>query len=63
MQNTINLYKGAASYVLNGKTINLSGKIIVQDGIMLVPIEGFEDFFGYAINYDSIARILEVSIP
>ena len=62
-QNTINLYKGAASYVLNGKTINLSGKIIVQDGIMLVPIEGFEDFFGYAINYDSIARILDVSIP
>ena len=60
--NSAEIYPQAVSYILNGNTIELSSPTFVENGVMYVPVVDFKDFLRFNVKYDSIARILDVSI-
>lgn len=59
---SIELYGGSDSFVMNGTSIKLTSPIFVENGIMFVPILYFKTFLGFNMNYDHLARILNISI-
>jgi hypothetical protein len=59
---SIDLYEGSSTFVMNGSAINLTSPIIVENGIMFVPVLDFKPFLGFNMGYDSLAGILNISI-